>query len=353
MGNIISIIIPIYNVEKYLPKCLNSVINQTFADIEIICVNDCSPDNSSKILEEYKNADSRIRVITHKKNEGLSAARNTGIRYATGEYIFFLDSDDWIDNDYIEKIVKAIKTSKADIIINRSVITEKDEITSRYIHPHAEVYQNNTFINFKNAIEDLIWNAWTKTLKKSFVDKNNLNFPKGFINEDLYFHYTSLIYTNKIYLISESNYHYTSRDSSISTNEKQKDIQTIKIFELIFDFYKKNNFIDKKIKLFYVMPFFTINSKEKFCIFKTFFEKIKNTIFKYKYIYNDIDIFFCKAILTSKDFLEYSEKYPANVALAYIKNERQKITPSKFNRRDQNNPLEKRKKQLLKERIKK
>ena len=104
----ISIIIPVYNVEKYLKTCLDSVINQTYQNLEIILVNDGSTDNSGKICEEYKRTNSRI-ILIHKKNEGLSAARNTGLGIATGEYISFLDSDDYISNDMLETLYNSLQ----------------------------------------------------------------------------------------------------------------------------------------------------------------------------------------------------------------------------------------------------
>ena len=99
----ISVIVPVYKVEKFLPKCLESLINQTLKDIEIICINDGSPDNSLKILEEYAKKDSRIKII-NQKNAGPSVARNNGMSAASGEYIGFVDSDDWIDLDFYEKL---------------------------------------------------------------------------------------------------------------------------------------------------------------------------------------------------------------------------------------------------------
>ena len=108
----ISVIIPVYNVEKYLSRCLDSVCSQTFNDIEIICINDCSPDNSAEILQEYAEKDKRIRIINKEKNGGLSAARNSGFAVATGEYIYFLDSDDWIELDFLEKMYFAITSQK-------------------------------------------------------------------------------------------------------------------------------------------------------------------------------------------------------------------------------------------------
>ena len=109
MNELVSIIVPVYNVEKYIKKCVDSLITQTYSNLEIILVNDGSPDNSGKICDEYAQSDSRIKVI-HKANGGLSDARNTGIDIAEGQYIFFLDSDDWIDCQCIEKLHNLIKT---------------------------------------------------------------------------------------------------------------------------------------------------------------------------------------------------------------------------------------------------
>ncbi|MHC6204325.1 glycosyltransferase family 2 protein [Breznakiellaceae bacterium SP9] len=111
-----SLIIPVYNVERYLADCLDSCINQTFKDIEIICINDCSPDGSSKILDEYAKRDPRIKVIIHEKNRGLGGARNTGIEAAKGEYCWFIDSDDIIALDACEFLFSVIKKTQIDII---------------------------------------------------------------------------------------------------------------------------------------------------------------------------------------------------------------------------------------------
>ena len=112
----ISIIIPVYNVEKYLRECLDSCINQTLADIEIICVDDCSPDNSIKILEEYQAKDYRIKIFRHEKNKNLGAARNTGIQNAIGEYVWFVDSDDYIDTKACQILYDAIKEFNVDML---------------------------------------------------------------------------------------------------------------------------------------------------------------------------------------------------------------------------------------------
>ena len=118
----VSVIVPVYNVDLYLVECLDSIINQTLKEIEIICVDDCSTDNSYMILEEYSKKDSRIKLIKHKENRGLGPARNTGIENATGEYISFIDSDDYVSLDFLENLYSTAKKFDLDISITQNVI---------------------------------------------------------------------------------------------------------------------------------------------------------------------------------------------------------------------------------------
>ena len=112
----VSVIIPVYNVEPYLEKCLDSLINQTLKDIEIICINDCSTDNSLNILEQFKNKDERIKLINLKENKGAAAARNEGLKIAKGEYLGFVDPDDYVDLNFYEELYKKAKQDDADIV---------------------------------------------------------------------------------------------------------------------------------------------------------------------------------------------------------------------------------------------
>ena len=124
--NKVSIIIPVYNVQKYLRKCLDSIVNQTFKNIEIIIINDGSSDNSLNICKEYSKKDKRINII-NKHNEGVSKARNTGLLYATGEYISFIDSDDWVEQNMIEELYNSITSNKADLCICNFIKENKNK----------------------------------------------------------------------------------------------------------------------------------------------------------------------------------------------------------------------------------
>ena len=219
---LISVIIPIYNNEKYLPQCLESVLNQTYKNLEIICVNDGSTDNSTKTLEKF--SDSRIKII-NQENKGLATARNTGLKNSTGEYVYFLDSDDWIDKKLIEITLGAIQNNNADIamfdaynVYDNSFVKVKR--VSNFINPEKTKvisYEEN------NAIRDLQCTAWSKLYHKDFLIKNNLYFPDGMrFGEDVPFWFSLLFKNPKIVFINDFLYFYRKRSSSITA--KTSDI---------------------------------------------------------------------------------------------------------------------------------
>ena len=185
----VSIIVPIYNVEKYLPKCLDSLVNQTLDDIEIILVNDGSTDNSGIIAKQYyENHKNKIKYL-EKENGGLSDARNFGIPYATGEYIAFLDSDDYIEIDSYKQMHEKAKEEDADYI-------ECDFI---WEYPNKQIIDKRLSYNNK---QEMLTNvrvvAWNKLIKREIIIKNNLKFPKGLRYEDIEFTYKLIPLLNKV-----------------------------------------------------------------------------------------------------------------------------------------------------------
>ena len=185
----VSVIVPIYNVEKYLPKCLDSLVNQTLEDIEIILVNDGSLDNSGKIANEYSKKHKDKIIYLEKENGGLSDARNYGIPYATGEYIAFLDSDDYIDIDAYKQMYEKAKKEDADFL-------ECDFI---WEYPNKKIIDKR--IEYKNKQEMLAVVrvvAWNKLIKKDLIINNNIRFPKGLRYEDIEFTYKLIIMCKEI-----------------------------------------------------------------------------------------------------------------------------------------------------------
>ena len=176
----VSIIVPVYNVEKYLSKCLNSLINQTLREIEILCVDDGSTDNSSKILENFVQKDCRVKVFSQ-KNSGQSVARNVAIEHASGEYLGFVDSDDWVDLDYFEKLYSAAKKYNCDIACAGFKRCKRFRSPIKKAYKETKVYSN---INDKVLIDKLPEHnyLWNKIYKRN---KWNFKFTEGRIFEDM------------------------------------------------------------------------------------------------------------------------------------------------------------------------
>lgn len=214
----ISIIIPVYNTENYLHKCLLSVLNQSFTDFEAICVDDGSSDNSLAVLYEYQRMDDRI-IIVSQENGGVSKARNTGIKLAHGEYITFIDSDDWIHPQYLEALIEGIKTNQSNmsIISYREINNYAKEIEEDIINPseHLKTYSIDQVMN-KYKLKS---RCWGKLYKKKIIDEERIRFPEGIkIGEDSVFvyEYFSKIMAQPIIAVIEADlyYYYHAREDS-------------------------------------------------------------------------------------------------------------------------------------------
>ncbi len=212
---LISVVIPIYNVERYIRKCIDSAINQTYTNLEIILVDDGSPDLCGKICDEYLVIDTRIKVI-HKKNGGLSDARNFGINVASGSYITFIDSDDWVRNDYIESLYEAIIKTKSDVsVCEFSYITENDKRLNSIVDDgHYEVFLHKEAIIALMYANKILTSAWGKLYKmKLFISRR---YPKGKLFEDIPVTYDIFLQNIKVVFVASASYYYLYRESAIS-----------------------------------------------------------------------------------------------------------------------------------------
>lgn len=213
----ISVIIPIYNVEKYLKKCIDSVIEQTYSNLEIILIDDGSLDNSSKICDEYGNKDKRIIVI-HKPNGGLSDARNYGLNIATGNYYLFIDSDDFILSNTIEEMYKCLIMTNSQISICNMIRIFEDGTISNFYTPvdHITVYEGKErFISLSQP------SVCNKLFKSSLF--KNIYFPKGKFYEDTFIYHELVYNANKIVFTGKNDYYYLSRKDSILGKPKYSD----------------------------------------------------------------------------------------------------------------------------------
>ena len=323
----LSVIIPIYNTEKYLRKCLDSVCNQTYKDLEIICVNDCSPDDSLKICKEYATKDSRIKIINREKNGGLSVARNSGLDNASGEYIYFIDSDDYIDLDYIEKMVEMIEKHSVDMVLNTHILAECGGKSQPFVwHRYKKKLPQGEFLPKEIAINNSLCTIWAHLYKKDFLDKYNLRFPEGYIHEDEYFQHTSKIHLNSLFTFYGPAYHYLQRQGSIISSRKSKIEGYVKIWTLIYEFYKNNNLLHKDIaiKCFKINHFDTIKNEQEFALAKDYIELISKDFEKCPKASSHAEKYIFNAIKETNSFDEYRAKTGKNAFLTYMTREKMK-----------------------------
>ena len=246
----VSVIIAVYNAEKYLVQCLDSVLNQTLKEIEIILVNDGSTDNSMQILEKYQKKDARVRVI-NQENQGAAAARNAGMKLAVGEYLSFLDADDFFSPEMLEEMYAGCVEQDADISVIRSkeYNEQSHECTDMKFSIKEEFLPGNNPFSYHD-IPDCIFNifkgwAWDKLFRREMVMKNHLEFQNLRSTNDMLFVYMSLVYANRIYVIDrELAYHRINVNTSVSSSrdkswkcfyialvQMKEDLQSAGIYE--------------------------------------------------------------------------------------------------------------------------
>ena len=218
---LISLIIPVYKVEKYLEKCIQSVINQTYENLQIILVDDGSPDNCGKICDEYAKKDHRIEVI-HKSNGGLSDARNKGLEIAKGEYIGFVDSDDYIEADMYEVLYNLLKQYNADVSICNFYTVSQGKISIKNADNGINEYNRIEILKEILLDKNIQSYAWNKLYKKELFDE--IKYPIGKKYEDIGTTFYLLEKCNKVVVTGKSEYYYINRQDSIVNNVTESTI---------------------------------------------------------------------------------------------------------------------------------
>ena len=254
----VSVIIPVYNSEKLLNQCIDSICNQTLKDIEIICIDDGSTDNSPKILKEYEKKDSRIIALSQ-KNSGAGVARNKGIDIANGEYIAFVDSDDWIEDNALEKLYNNIKNNDSDMVLFNSIEHKPNKEFRKRIYLKKDDsidYNNYTFDyhKYRNFVMNGFLVIWSKFYKKSFIKDNNIKFYSHEIFNDIQFHIQSMLLAKKISYLPEILYHYRRMgQNSLQTSRAvtQRGFVVFDIFNEIEEWLKDNGFFEELETNFY------------------------------------------------------------------------------------------------------
>lgn len=238
----ISIIVPVYNVEKYIDKCLKSLVNQTLKDIEIIVVNDGSPDNSQKIIDKYERKYSNVKSYI-KKNGGISSARNYGLKYAKGEYIAFVDSDDYVDVTMFEKLYNKAKKDSYDIVeCNLHMVDDNGNLIKDVYHTLPN--DINTEEELKKYMINMYTSVWNKIYKKNLFD-NKIRFKKGVWFEDVEFLYRLIPFVKSIGFVNENLYYYVQREGSITKTFDDRLYCYVDNWNGIVNFYKEKGLYSK------------------------------------------------------------------------------------------------------------
>ena len=235
----VSIIVPIYNVEMYIGKCLETLVNQTLKDIEIILVNDGSKDGSAEIAKKYLKKYPEKIVYLEKENGGLSDSRNYGLPYAKGEYIAFLDSDDYVEENMYEEMYELAKKEDSDMV-QCNFYWEYPDKNKKKIG-ELKQYSNKKEMLVKTRVE-----AWNKLIKREILVKNpEIKFPKGLRYEDVEFTYKLIPYVEKVSILNKPFIHYIQRGNSISNTQNERTKEIFNVLDNVIKYYKEKNLYEE------------------------------------------------------------------------------------------------------------
>ncbi|MBB6502407.1 glycosyltransferase family 2 protein [Pedobacter cryoconitis] len=238
MAPVLSIIVPVYNTELYISRCIESIIDQVFTDFELLLINDGSPDNSGAICDDYALRDKRIHVY-HQKNQGVSVARNYGLDKATGEFVIFIDSDDWIDPVFLENYLIELKEYPTQLIYQGLINEFKDEQT--YLRLPARRYNNNeiTMALFEVELRQCLGGACNKIFNRTIIEEYGIRFePSLSYGEDKIFTLQYCQNINSITLLDNCNYHYNRTMENSLSNLHHPSEKLIQLIELEYDLFK-------------------------------------------------------------------------------------------------------------------
>ena len=242
----VSVIVPFYNVENYIEKCLETLVNQNLEDIEIILVNDGSKDRSKIIVDKFLKQYPEKIVYLEKENGGLSDARNYAIPHAKGEYIAFLDSDDYVEKTMYKDMYELAKKENSDMV----------ECDFYWEYPDKNKRKEDKGVIYngkKEMLEKVRVVAWNKLIKKEILEKSRVLFPKGLRYEDVEFTYKLVPYLDKVSFLKKPCIHYIQREGSISNNQNERNKEIFQVLDNVIKFYKENNLYDEyKDELEYV-----------------------------------------------------------------------------------------------------
>ncbi len=305
MSALLTIIIPVFNTEKYLKRCLDSIINQSLQQIEVIVINDCSEGNTEEIMNNYLN-NSKITYYKLDSNIGLGAVRNFGIEKASGKYVTFCDSDDWVDVCLYENMVLSLENTDAEIAICGTLkeFPSGENAVIKASFDREIILDNDTAFKIMTYQYDfgitITPAAHNKVIKKSFLNKHNINFAEKVYYEDLYFSFIALLFAEKVVCIPKYYHHYFRRDNSIIISITKYHIDSFyQVFLKLKNFLTSHGLFDE-----YKYNYYKFGERFYNLIIRQIFEFGGSDEHKKELLEYSVSL--VRKLITTKEFFEYN-----------------------------------------------
>lgn len=306
----ISVIVPIYNTEKFLGRCLDSVQGQSFKDLEILCIDDGSTDRTPEILRARSAGDPRIRVITLPENHGVPYARNLAMSEAVGEYIYFMDSDDWIDPDYLEAMIGKAKSTGQDVVINGNWYLEYDDPSERkHCGRFGFVREEAGYYSPALVQSRFFPTVWCRLYRLKYLRDNKIYSPllKGGV-EDNFFTGLAEILQDRSFIFNGPFYHYYQRAGSL-VRQPDAVFRHFENFRVFLDELHSRNIPPRAARRFYVLEGLKVDSEERFIFLRKFFADVEADVRSCPKLYGEMDAFMMRAFLSCPDYETFLSRF--------------------------------------------
>ena len=315
----ITVILPVYNTGKYLDRCLDSLLAQTFRDFELLCIDDGSFDGSEKTLDLRAASDGRMRVIHLPENHGVPNARNLAMDLARSEYVYFMDSDDWLDPDYLEAMyARALETGQ-DVVINGNWYFEYDDPSKRKRSGRFDFVKEEASFYPPVVIQTRFYPVvWLRLYRLQYLKDNDIKSPllKGGV-EDNYFTAMAEICQERSYIFNGPFYHYYQREDSLA-HQSGSAFRHFENFRIFADELHKRNIPPQAARRFYVLDTLTIDSEEHFAFLRSYFADVENDVRACVDLYATADIFAMLALLSCQDYSAYLKRFSPKLSNAFL-----------------------------------
>lgn len=315
----ISVIIPVYNTERYIDRCLESVTSQSVSDIEVICVDDASTDGTPALLEAWKERDPRVRVIRNAENMLESVSRNVGLEAARGDYVYFIDSDDWIDQGYLEAMLEHAGKSGLPVVIDANYLHEYENgAKSTFPGDFGFIKDGETSYIPREIHNHFPPVVWSRLYRKDWLDANDIRFPDTRLGGgDVTFTGLTTLLLDEGYVFRGPWYHYFQRPTSLMRN-KEYNYWNILGFRFLYDELNARGVSMDGLRMFFAGPIM-VDSEQKFDILHSFFPKIQDAVLSRRELYTPLDLFTLETICSCESYSDFRQKYSPNLAATLIR----------------------------------